>query len=142
MTFKLDKTLEKDSKFITDLELCQIRLINNSDFPWVILVPRLSNIIEITDLNDTEYNLLNAETKLVAQALQSESAPDKLNIATLGNVVSQLHIHIIARYKNDKLFPKPVWGCEFTHYSENAIKEKISGLKNAIGKASSLCVKL
>ena len=142
MIFKLNKTLEKDSRLVTDLELCQTRLINNSDFPWVILVPRLNGIIEITDLNDADYNLLNAETKLVAQALQSESAPDKLNIATLGNVVSQLHIHIIARYKNDKLFPKPVWGCKFTHYSENAIKEKISGLKNAIDKASSLRVKL
>ncbi len=142
MTFELDKTLEKDSRIITDLKLCQVRLINNSDFPWVILVPRLSNIIEITDLSDVDYNLLNAETKLVAQALQSESAPDKLNIAMLGNVVSQLHIHIIARYKNDKLFPKPVWGCEFTHYSEKAIEKKISELKNAIDKASSLRVKL
>lgn len=142
MTFKLDKTLERDSRLVTNLELCQIRLINNSNFPWVILVPQLSSIIEITDLNDTEYDLLNAEIKLVAQALQNELAPDKLNIATLGNIVSQLHIHIIARYKNDKLFPKPVWGCELTHYSENAIKEKINRLKNAIDKASSHRAKL
>ena len=142
MIFKLNKTLEKDSRFITDLKLCQVRLINNSDFPWVILVPRLGSIIEITDLNDTEYDLLNAEIKLVVQALQNELAPDKLNIATLGNIVSQLHIHIIARYKNDKLFPKPVWGCELTHYSENAIKEKINGLKNSIDEASSHRAKL
>ena len=103
MTFKLDKTLEKDSRLITDLKLCQVRLINNSDFSWVILVPRLNDIIEITDLSDVDYNLLNAEIKLVAQALQNELTPDKLNIATLGNIVSQLHIHIIARYKNDIL---------------------------------------
>ena len=134
MTFKLDQTLEKDSVFITELKLCQVRLIDNADFPWLLLVPQLHNLIEITDLSDEEYYLLNAEIKIVAKALQHELTPDKLNIATIGNVVSQLHFHIIARYNNDKLFPKPVWGCEFTPYSLQARRENIHRFKTAINQ--------
>jgi len=132
MTFILDKTLEQDSALITELKLCQVRLINNADFPWLILVPKLPGIVEITDLCNSEYNLLNQETRLVATALQGTTNPDKLNIATIGNVVSQMHIHIIARYKNDSLFPKPVWGCEFTPYSKEAITKRIKLLKEKI----------
>ena len=101
MTFILDKTLEQDSTLITELKLCQVRLINNADFPWLILVPKLPGIAEITDLCNSEYNLLNQEIRLVAKALQSATTPDKLNIATIGNMVTQMHVHIIARYKSD-----------------------------------------
>lgn len=132
MTFALNSTLEKDSIFIMGLELCQVRLINNSDYPWVILVPQIPNVIEITDLDDKNYNLLNKEIKLVAKALQSNFQPEKLNIAMIGNVVSQMHVHVIARYKNDKLFPKPVWGCEFKPYNGKELKSRIENLKEAI----------
>jgi diadenosine tetraphosphate (Ap4A) HIT family hydrolase len=114
--FKLDHILERDSIFIANLELCQIRLINNSDFPWLILVPMKNNLVEITDLSDDEYHIANSEIKDIAAKLKQETSADKLNIATIGNVVSQLHFHIIARYKNDKLFPNPVWGHKFTPY--------------------------
>ena len=134
MTFQLNKTLEKDSFLITELKLCQVRLIDNADFPWLLLIPRLSNLIEITDLNDEEYDLLNSEIKIVAKALQHELTPDKLNIATIGNVVTQLHFHIIARYNNDKLFPKPVWGCEFTPYSFKASTQSIHRFKTVINQ--------
>ena len=127
MTFKLNQILQQDSAFIMELKLCQVRLIDNADFPWLLLVPQLSNLTEITDLSDKAYDLLNKEIKIVAKALQH-----KLNIATLGNVVSQLHVHIIARYTKDKLFPKPVWGCEFTPYSLNARKNNVHRLKTAI----------
>ena len=132
MTFILDRTLEKDSILVTELKLCQVRLINNADFPWVILVPKLPDIIEITDLCNSEYSLLNQETRLVATALQSAISPDKLNIAMIGNAVSQMHVHIIARYKNDKLFPKPVWGHDFTPYSKEGINKRIKLLKEKI----------
>jgi len=91
-------------------------LINNSDFPWLILVPMKNNLVEITDLSDDEYHIVNSEIKDIAAKLKQKTSADKLNIATIGNVVSQLHFHIIARYKNDKLFPNPVWGHKFTPY--------------------------
>jgi diadenosine tetraphosphate (Ap4A) HIT family hydrolase len=132
MAFQLNQTLKNDSIFIIELQLCQVRLIDNADFPWLILIPQSSNLVEITDLSDAEYDLLNAEIKLIARTLQNELNPDKLNIATIGNIVSQLHFHIIARYKSDHLFPKPVWGCEFTPYSLDEKKEKIHLFKTSI----------
>lgn len=132
MSFKLNRILEKDSYFILDLDLCQVRLINNSNFPWIILIPRLDKISEITDLSNEDYHLLNREVKFIAKIFKNELAPDKLNIATIGNVVPQLHVHIVARYKNDQLFPKTVWGSEFTNYSEIDAQNFINTLQQAI----------
>ena len=132
MTFKLSSILEQDSILVTKLELCQLRLINNSDFPWVILVPELINIVEITDLKPSEFNKLNSEILQVAKMIKSAFTPDKLNIATLGNVVPQMHIHIVARFKSDELFPKPVWGHEFNRYSLEKSKEIVYSLKALI----------
>ena len=129
MHFKLNPTLEKDSIFIKNLELCQLRLINNSDFPWLILVPMQNNLVEITDLADSDYNQLNKEIKNTAKNFKDITKADKLNIATIGNVVPQLHIHIIARYKTDKLFPKPVWGYHFIPYAEDDMNIMITKLK-------------
>ena len=129
MSFKLDPILEKDSIFIKNLELCQLRLINNSDFPWLILIPMKNNIIEITDLSDDEYHQMNIEIKNIAKQFKKSTSADKLNIATIGNVVSQLHIHVIARYKTDKLFPKPVWGYEFIPYSQDILDKMIAKIQ-------------
>jgi len=130
--FKIDKKLENDSFLIVNLKLCQVRLINNYDYTWLILVPQQNNIVEITDLPLKEYNLLCSEIYLVSQIMQKLFKPDKLNIATIGNIVRQLHVHIIARFKNDKLFPKPVWGCEFTPYDSAVFSHKISIISDAI----------
>ena len=132
MHFKLDPALEKDSIFIKQLELCQLRLINNSDFPWLILVPMKNNLVEITELSDNDYDQLNKEIKNIAKSFKALTKADKLNIATLGNVVSQLHIHIIARYKTDKLFPKPVWGYEFVPYSDENMNVMTTKLRMTI----------
>lgn len=132
LTFKLDPILEKDSIFIKNLDFCQMRLINNSDFPWVILVPRKNGLIEITDLSEEEYSRMNNEIRKVSLLFKSFTNADKLNIATIGNVVSQLHIHIIARRKNDKLFPKPVWGCEFIEYAQQELNNIINDLDKLI----------
>lgn len=129
MNFKVDPILEKDSIFIKNLELCQLRLINNSDFPWLVLIPMKNNLVEITDLSDDEYNQMNREIKSIAAKFKETTRADKLNIATIGNVVSQLHIHVIARYKTDKLFPKPVWGCEFIPYSKGSMNEMIDNIQ-------------
>jgi diadenosine tetraphosphate (Ap4A) HIT family hydrolase len=117
--FQLDPILERDSVFITNMKFSQLRLINNSDFPWLIIIPMKENLVEITDLTDDEYHQMNSEIRNIAKTLLIETSADKLNIATIGNVVSQLHIHIIARYQNDKLFPNPVWGCKFTPYTKD-----------------------
>ena len=122
MSFKLDPILERDSHYLTELKLCQIRLIDNSNYPWLILVPMKNNIIEITDLQQSDYDLFNWEIRKVAKILQDKFRPDKLNIATIGNVVSQLHVHIIARFRNDKLFPKTVWGNQFIPYVHENLK--------------------
>ena len=122
MSFKLDPILERDSHYLTDLKLCQIRLMDNPDYPWLVLIPMKNNIIEITDFEQTDYNLFNQEIRKVAKILQNEFKPDKLNIATIGNVVPQMHVHIIARFKNDTLFPKTVWGSQFLPYDEESLK--------------------
>ena len=95
MNFVIDPTLERDSVFIKNLKLCQLRLVNNSDFPWRILIPMKNNLIEITDLSDDEYNQMNSEIKNISLKFKEATGADKLNIATIGNIVSQLHIHII-----------------------------------------------
>ena len=130
--FKLDTKLESDSFVITNLDLSQVRLVNNSDYPWLILVPRKNSIFEITDLSLNEYNQLQGEIRTISQIMLEIFKPDKLNIATIGNVVRQLHVHIIARFKDDKLFPKPVWGCEFTPYLLHDLEFRRSTIINAI----------
>lgn len=134
MDFILNQKLEEDSKFVVDLELCQLRLIDNSDYPWLILVPRRVNIIEITDLTDADYLQLNQEIMLVSRFLKVYLQPDKLNIATIGNVISQMHVHIVARYKDDKTFPKTVWGHEFKRYRDGEETDIINLIKKYLIK--------
>lgn len=129
MNFKLNEMLERDSHYLANLELCQIRLMDNSNYPWIILVPTKPNLVEITDLAEKDYNLLNQEVKKIAKILQNEFKPDKLNIATIGNIVSQLHVHVIARFRSDKLFPKTVWGIEVARYDDETLKEIIDVLR-------------
>jgi diadenosine tetraphosphate (Ap4A) HIT family hydrolase len=127
-SFILDKKLADDTLLISDLKLCRLLLMNNKNYPWLILVPRKNNLKELIDLHFTEQVLLLEEINLVSKILQKIFNPDKLNIATLGNVVQQLHMHVIARFKNDISFPRPVWvSTESVSYSageaENLIKQ-------------------
>ena len=88
-----------------------------------------NNLVEITDLSDDEYVQMNHEIKNIAAKFKEIMKADKLNIASIGNVVSQLHIHIIARYTNDKLFPKPVWGSELVAYSKDELNKMIDSIR-------------
>ena len=118
--FILDKKLQQDSFFIGDLELCKVLLMNDANYPWLILVPRQNNLKDIIDLSFDDQIILLKEINFVAEIFKKEFEFDKLNIANLGNVVSQLHIHVIARKKNDITFPKPVWGnAEALEYNGN-----------------------
>jgi diadenosine tetraphosphate (Ap4A) HIT family hydrolase len=106
----LHPQLERDTILLGDLALSRVLIIKDANYPWLLLVPRRPGITEIIDLDGVEQAQLTVEIDRVARALKTVTACDKLNIAALGNAVPQLHVHIIARRKTDKAWPKPVWG--------------------------------
>lgn len=108
--FTLHPQLERDTINIGDLPLCRVLVIQDANYPWLLLVPRRSDAVEILDLDEVEQAQLMTETTRVARALREVTQCDKLNIAALGNAVPQLHVHIIARRKTDAAWPRPVWG--------------------------------
>ncbi len=108
--FTLDKKLALDSYHVKDLELSRLLLMNDSNYPWFILVPRKNNLVELTDLDFNDQIKLLKEINIISKILKENFNVDKINIATLGNIVKQLHIHIIGRKLDDASFPKPVWG--------------------------------
>ncbi len=108
--WSLNPQLEKDTINIGDLPLSRVLVIKDANYPWLLLVPRRADTVEITDLSEVEQAQLMTEINRVARALKDITKPDKLNIAALGNVVPQLHVHIIARRSNDAAWPRPVWG--------------------------------
>jgi diadenosine tetraphosphate (Ap4A) HIT family hydrolase len=110
MTWSLHPQLERDTETLGDLPLSRVLVMNDANYPWLILVPREADITEIIDLDETEQAQLMTEMTRVARALRDVTACHKLNIAALGNAVPQLHVHIIARFRNDPAWPKPVWG--------------------------------
>jgi diadenosine tetraphosphate (Ap4A) HIT family hydrolase len=108
--FKLDPRIEKDSTFIKDLALCQIRLQNDSRYPWLVLLPRENGLTEVYELSSDQQAQLMVESSLVSKALAKSTECKKINVANLGNVVSQLHWHVVARFENDLTWPAPIWG--------------------------------
>lgn len=116
--FTLDPKLKKDTLYIGKLVLSQILLMNNQDFPWLILVPEVEGAIEWSDLTPGQRYQLMDEIMVVSQVLRQAFTVDKLNIASLGNIVSQCHIHVIARRHDDVAWPSPVWGRPSTPYEE------------------------
>ncbi|WP_299266111.1 HIT domain-containing protein [uncultured Psychrosphaera sp.] len=108
--FKLDPRIEKDSTFIKDLPLCQVRLQNDSRYPWLVLLPRENGLTEVYELSSDQQAQLMVESSLVSKALAKSTECKKINVANLGNVVSQLHWHVVARFENDLTWPAPIWG--------------------------------
>ena len=108
--FVLDTRLHEDTWLIGDFPLCRLLLSNDSNYPWFILVPRREGISELFQLDDGDQQLMWSETTALAGLLKGLFGADKMNVATLGNVVSQLHMHVIARYQADAAWPGPVWG--------------------------------
>ena len=108
--FSLDSRLHNDTFFVCDLSLCRVLLMNDRQFPWLILVPMKNDIAEIIDLTEKEQITLLKESALASKAMMSLFSPLKLNVAALGNVVRQLHVHHVARFDTDCAWPKPVWG--------------------------------
>ena len=98
---KINKNFIKSSHYISDLKLCSVRLIDNHQFPWIILIPKRKGITDITELNSKDQILLMKEIVLASKLMKKVFKTKKLNVEKIGNIVPQLHIHIIARYKND-----------------------------------------
>ncbi|WAH60211.1 HIT domain-containing protein [Pseudomonas silvicola] len=108
--FSLDSRLHQDTHVIGDFPLSRLLLSNDANYPWFILVPRREAISELFQLSDTDQFQLWQETTFLAQVLKDAYAADKMNVATLGNVVAQLHMHVIVRHTDDAAWPAPVWG--------------------------------
>ncbi|WP_312935324.1 HIT family protein [Pseudomonas sp.] len=108
--FVLDSRLQQDSIELGHLQLCSVLLSKDANYPWFILVPRRSAVSELFDLDEADQLQLWEETTRLAAALKSAYGADKINVATLGNVVSQLHMHVIVRMRDDAAWPAPVWG--------------------------------
>jgi diadenosine tetraphosphate (Ap4A) HIT family hydrolase len=109
-TWALHPQLARDTVELGDLPLCRVLVIQDANYPWLLLVPRRPDVVEIIDLDEVEQAQLMTETTRVARALREITKCDKLNVAALGNVVPQLHVHVIARRKTDAAWPRPVWG--------------------------------
>jgi len=128
---KVSKNFLKDSYFITDLNLCTIRLIDNSKFPWIILIPKRKKTTDIFQLKKKDQNLLMKEIVFTSKVMKKTFKAFNLNIEKIGNVVSQLHIHIIARSKEDSSWPLSVWVVKKKNYSKIALKKTILKIKKA-----------
>lgn len=108
--FALDPRLAHDTVFVTDAALCRVLLMDDAQYPWLILVPRRAGLAEIDDLDANAQAQLLAETRQAMQALRGCVEYDKFNLGALGNIVRQLHIHVVARRRSDAAWPGPVWG--------------------------------
>ena len=108
--FSLHERLAADTHVIADLTLCRVLLMNDQRFPWLILVPRRAGIVEVSDLDADDQARLWREATQLGSAFKAALGGDKLNLATLGNQVPQLHLHVIVRYRDDAAWPGPVWG--------------------------------
>nr|WP_314478724.1 HIT domain-containing protein [uncultured Pseudomonas sp.] len=131
--FVLDSRLQQDTWILGDFALCQLLLSRDANYPWFILVPRRAEVSELFDLSPADQQQLWQETTRLAQALKRSYEADKMNVATLGNVVSQLHMHVVVRQRDDVAWPAPVWGkCPAATYTEaqvQAIRARVRSLQ-------------
>ena len=133
MIFQLNPRLEQDCIAIGRFDLCRLLMMNDSQYPWFILVPERVNVQEIYQLSKAERELLTEESSYLAENMAALYKADKMNIAAIGNLVPQLHIHHIVRYRDDKAWPAPVWG-KFAAipYTDQQISEHLARVKNRL----------
>ncbi|QSA99401.1 HIT domain-containing protein [Methylomonas sp. EFPC1] len=131
--FVLHQQLAQDCFNVGSFALTELLMMNDSQYPWFILVPRRHNIREIYQLGQADRQALQSESCLLAEALASIYRPDKLNIAAIGNLVPQLHLHHVVRYQTDKAWPAPVWG-KFASlpYAGDQAEQRITQLRSAL----------
>jgi diadenosine tetraphosphate (Ap4A) HIT family hydrolase len=121
----LDPQLERDTVAVGDLPLSRVLLMNDANFPWLIAVPRLVGAVEIFGLDDRQRTQLMRELALLGRALKDQTGCHKINVATIGNVVSQLHVHVVARRRDDPAWPRPVWGAVPARPYEEAARDRL-----------------
>ena len=132
MSFKLNRKFLKTSHHLIDLKLCTIRLNDNSKFPWIILIPKRNKITDISDLNSKDQTLLMKEIVYASKVMKKLFKTSKLNVEKIGNIVHQLHIHIIARSKKDSSWPLSVWVVKGKNYSKTALKIMADKVRKAL----------
>jgi diadenosine tetraphosphate (Ap4A) HIT family hydrolase len=130
----LHPQLADDTHPLAQFALCELRLMDDANHPWLILVPRVENAIELIDLDAAQQTQLMQEIDRTSRALQAAVKPHKLNVAALGNQVTQLHVHVIARFQDDIAWPRPVWGMASAQpYSPELLIARIEVLRAALG---------
>jgi len=135
MSFQLHPNLKRDCVFVGSFELCQLLLMNDCQYPWFLLVPQKLDLSELYQLEKPDRQLLIEESSWLAENLALLYQADKMNIAAIGNLVPQLHIHHIVRYKNDKAWPAPVWGkFAAVPYTEQQMSENLVLVKERLGR--------
>lgn len=131
--FELDERLARDSRFLIRIGLCELRLQKDRRWPWLVLVPQRAGMTEVFDLSPLDQAMLTFETNMVATALKSATGATKINVGALGNIVRQLHVHIIARNEGDAAWPGPVWGHGAAEpYDEREIQELANKILEAL----------
>ena len=135
MSFQLHPNLKRDCVFVGGFELCQLLMMNDCQYPWFLLVPQKPDLTELYQLEKPDRQLLIEESSWLAENLALLYQADKMNIAAIGNLVPQLHIHHIVRYKNDKAWPAPVWGkFAAVPYTEQQMSENLVLVKERLGR--------
>ena len=131
--FQLHPRLAEDSVPVTILSLCEVRLQTDANFPWLVLVPQRESVRHIHRMSQQDQQQLAVETSFVASNFETLTNADNINVAALGNMVPQLHIHIIARFKTDPAWPDPIWGIVLRKaYTDKALGELAAQLKKAL----------
>lgn len=132
--FKLDARLAADCAFVANLGVCQLLMMNNKSVPWFILVPRINGATELTELPMAKQQQVLQEMNEVAAMVTKQCSPHKLNIGALGNVVSQLHIHVIGRFTQDPAWPGPVWGQLAPNaYTQPQLAQQLEEVRKILG---------
>ena len=135
MRYELHPQLAADTHPVAAFELSELRLMDDANYPWLVLVPRVPNARELIDLDVAQRHQLTDEIDRAARLLRDAFRPHKLNVAALGNLVPQLHVHVIARYREDIAWPKPVWGMAAAQpYAPEALVERIGTLRAALAQ--------
>jgi len=131
--FELDARLRNDTRQVVSLPLCDVLLMNDTRFPWLVLVPRLPDKVEICDLAPADQSVLWREVTLASQVLRTLHPFGKLNLGALGNIVRQLHVHVVGRREGDAAWPGPVWGSgAAVPYEGEALLSTVEALRKAL----------
>lgn len=133
--FDLHARLAKDSMVVEDWALCRVLLARDANYPWLILVPRRPGLKELHDLQPDDLSAVMGEATRASRALVDIFKPDKINVAALGNLVPQLHIHVIARFKDDPAWPDPIWGAVPPRaYESIELQQRLTTLRDAFSR--------